>query len=711
MTWLRLQARGALVVLAAWAGLAVAQAPPSPQPVSSSGAQPTVLTLEGQQTPSRPPAKSGTERIVTVNENGKSIRCRLVQTWKLADGSTAHQLQAIESGEFITILDDPSVTAPAGSRGLPKRIFHWGLKNRTPPLGTPTPPIPPELLVDSGVVLTREVNRPKQLGETAVVLTRENSRPTPKADPVIAAAQESDRPRGEHVASTSPYRVGDASVTVISTPSPYRLGETGTNVAGATKATSPYSVGGTIPDPSVVGGSKGPSSCDPSRPGPVVTQPMANDAPTLREKIQAWMASRSVKELTPRETKTAVSEKTQELAITTPPSSAQPARPEVVASVTKDEMARGWSKPASTVAQPGREFPATSEMKPAETRPAETRPAETRPAETRSAEARSAVPMPQKGVVVEESTPTSSDGLPPGAQSVLAARCGLDGPIAFIPVQTPVVPQPWRPPLPPDPKTPEAPQLNAFVNAFTPPAVPRGSGGPQEYPQMVMPNRPIPGPYGPMPYGPMPPYAMPQGMNPYMMPPYAMNPYMAPQGMPYGYPMAQPGYPMMPMAQQAMQAMPWGSRYYQGPLPPNPAGAPVAAMMPVAVPPPAGYAAAPVVPAAVPPMPAAPQQANVPIAQLMDMLRDAESPAQREMAANYLGTCDWRANPQIASALVYAAGQDPAPTVRAGCVLTLMRMSCTNESVINLLQALRTDGDPRVREAVDQAMLRLGHAN
>ena len=60
---------------------------------------------------------------------------------------------------------------------------------------------------------------------------------------------------------------------------------------------------------------------------------------------------------------------------------------------------------------------------------------------------------------------------------------------------------------------------------------------------------------------------------------------------------------------------------------------------------------------------------------------------------------------------MYAAGQDPAPTVRAGCVLTLMRMSCTNESVINLLQALRTDGDPRVREAVDQAMLRLGHAN
>ncbi len=89
-----------------------------------------------------------------------------------------------------------------------------------------------------------------------------------------------------------------------------------------------------------------------------------------------------------------------------------------------------------------------------------------------------------KGVAMAPSTtgmpagaaPTT--GLPPGAASVLAARSGLDGPIAYVPIQPVVVPRPWRAPLPPDPKLPEAPQLNTFVNAFSPPAPPRGARRP-----------------------------------------------------------------------------------------------------------------------------------------------------------------------------------------------------------------------------------------
>ena len=63
------------------------------------------------------------------------------------------------------------------------------------------------------------------------------------------------------------------------------------------------------------------------------------------------------------------------------------------------------------------------------------------------------------------------------------------------------------------------------------------------------------------------------------------------------------------------------------------------------------------------------------------------------------------------SACTSGAGvrQDPAPTVRAGCVLCLARMNCQNEAVTKALQALRTDADPRVREAVDQANARFGH--
>jgi hypothetical protein len=291
--------------------------------------------------------------------------------------------------------------------------------------------------------------------------------------------------------------------------------------------------------------------------------------------------------------------------------------------------------------------------------------------------------------------------MPPGAASVLAARNGLDGPIAYIPVQAAVVPQPWRAPVPPDPKTPEAPQLNAYVNAFSPPPQPRGPDGPKVY---------GPGPQA-MPYGPMmangyPPQGM---MNPYGAPPYAMmNPYGMPQGMPYGYgyPVMQTGYPMMPMQQQPPQTM--GPRQYQGPTAPNPVGnsamqlgvQPIAYTQPMAP-----YYQPAVVPAAA----AQPAQAPVPpFTQFIAKLHDSPFPAEREQAVYQLTAFDWRANPQVAAALLRGAAQDPAPMVRVGCVVTLMRMNVVTASVMGVLQDLRTDADPRVRDAAEQAIARLG---
>ena len=186
MTWLRLQWRGALVALAAWAGLAAAKSPTAPQgspylpavlpgpapvppgspylpsvpqlpPASAAAKRDAAADSLGRGRPSKSIAVTPTaaaapampEHIVTVHENGMSIRCRIIQTWRLTDGTIAHQLQALDTGEYITIVDDPVAPMPH-SRGLAKRIFHWGHRNRMPPAGTP---LPPEWMMDSGVVI------------------------------------------------------------------------------------------------------------------------------------------------------------------------------------------------------------------------------------------------------------------------------------------------------------------------------------------------------------------------------------------------------------------------------------------------------------------------------------------------------------------------------------------------------------------------------
>ena len=62
------------------------------------------------------------ERIMVVHENGKSTRCRVLETWELPDKRVAHLLQAVETGEKITIVDDAPQTPeqPEGARMKPR---------------------------------------------------------------------------------------------------------------------------------------------------------------------------------------------------------------------------------------------------------------------------------------------------------------------------------------------------------------------------------------------------------------------------------------------------------------------------------------------------------------------------------------------------------------------------------------------------------------
>ncbi len=85
-------------------------------------------------------------------------------------------------------------------------------------------------------------------------------------------------------------------------------------------------------------------------------------------------------------------------------------------------------------------------------------------------------------------------------------------------------------------------------------------------------------------------------------------------------------------------------------------------------------------------------------------LRDSLYPSQREWAAESMSTVDWRSHPQVVQALMTAAKEDPAATVRAGCVRCLANMNVNTVPVVTVVRGLRNDSDPRVRQEAERAL-------
>jgi hypothetical protein len=99
------------------------------------------------------------------------------------------------------------------------------------------------------------------------------------------------------------------------------------------------------------------------------------------------------------------------------------------------------------------------------------------------------------------------------------------------------------------------------------------------------------------------------------------------------------------------------------------------------------------------------------VEQMLGLLRTSVFPSQREWSAMYLAAVEWRTNPQILPALVGAAREDPAPTVRAACARCLGRMNANSDLVAGTLQGLRSDGDAAVRQAAEESLARLAPAS
>jgi hypothetical protein len=273
-------------------------------------------------------------------------------------------------------------------------------------------------------------------------------------------------------------------------------------------------------------------------------------------------------------------------------------------------------------------------------------------------------------VAVEAPGKASTAKMPLGARSVLAAYEDTTNQVVYLPVPMVTVPPTAHMMPPPHPAPNLPPNVNAaMVNAFT-----SGSGNamPAGYENMAA--NAFPGP------APMMTDPMPMGY------PMAMGPY---------GPMPTGGYAPMGGYGQMGAYGPMGG---YGSMPQMPC-MPAAAAMP---------AAAGAYPAAMPVASAGSPMVDPHVGQyLIQTLREALYPSQREFAAEALASMDWRTHPQVFDSLLTAAREDPAPTVRTTCVRCLAGMNLNSTLMAMTLQALKNDGDPRVRNEVEQALAKL----
>src|SRR5687768_3805758 len=81
---------------------------------------------------------------VTVREDGKPVqKCRLLYSWNLENGQKAYQVQAVDTGELITLtglVDVPNAPQVVTEQpNMVSKVFRWG-KSKTCPPGFPQPP-------------------------------------------------------------------------------------------------------------------------------------------------------------------------------------------------------------------------------------------------------------------------------------------------------------------------------------------------------------------------------------------------------------------------------------------------------------------------------------------------------------------------------------------------------------------------------------------
>lgn len=89
------------------------------------------------------------------------------------------------------------------------------------------------------------------------------------------------------------------------------------------------------------------------------------------------------------------------------------------------------------------------------------------------------------------------------------------------------------------------------------------------------------------------------------------------------------------------------------------------------------------------------------------VLRVSDLPSQRQLAVDALAESNWAVHPEVPASILAAATGDPAATVRAACIRSLVKMALKTPEVTTALESLTADRDPLVRSEAADALASL----
>jgi hypothetical protein len=576
------------------------------------------------------PVSDTVGRIITVTEMGKpGQKCKILREWKMADGSTARQVEDVATGEKMTIVEtsvlSTSVGGPSGNtvKSVASRIFHWG-RSESAPAGTPLPPPETQAPALAAKPAAPEKKVTEPVAPPPARKTAQNTTPAAPASPYASNRTSSGTEKSTGVLPTP----GAPAVAQAKDPAPssYPMARPIWNQAPAQASTTGPSID--------------------------VTQ-----APAQPAQPSDWRKSWG---RLPESAKKDDSSKTAAKSDATPAAAKTDAKPATVKNDATPAATKTDAKPA-TVKNDTTPAAAKTDAKPATAKndatPATTK-TDAKPAAVKNDTTPAATKTDAKPATVKnDTTPaaTKTDAKPATAKNDAKAKVDpLTDPLPHTKVaMEEKVKEKMNPP-----KVGQKPVTVAKATPDAPPLLP-------PLPPLDKPA-PLPPPAAPVaaPTAPMP-----------TLPPAAVRVEATPSG-----PIMAPPVPVVTRP---------SLRHEKATTAAMPAPEPVGRVT---------------VQNNEDPMMATNAQNTL---HLLRIMKDSIYPSQREWAADQLADCDWKQNAPIVDALVTCAKEDPAATVRAGCVRCLSRMHVDTVPVVMAVQSLKADPDPRVRTEVVEALATL----
>ncbi len=245
----------------------------------------------GQHPASPPsPATKGGERIITLQEKDHAAqKCRLLKAWKTAEGKQAYQLQVLETGEMLTVVETEEGYHPSGNskvRAVSTRIFHWG-QSKTPPTGCPVPPA--EGVASKSVVPAVDKHPTGTPSRATPVSAQTPTLP----EPVVIKPLTPSKPLAPVVPPTRPETVKSVTAPTTSTPAKPTASTTASKPSvTAPKTPTVASTTVTGPKTPTVASTPSKETTATKKPAQQPTQPLGKvHGPQFGEKVQPVVKS------------------------------------------------------------------------------------------------------------------------------------------------------------------------------------------------------------------------------------------------------------------------------------------------------------------------------------------------------------------------------------------------------------------------------------